>query len=126
MYSCTIPAFWQTSRYEITMNKNALSVHTYPEIDTRLGKPGDSSPITMTLDGIPSFHSTDFSRMFTNNFSIEEIVAAAFATALSEIRDGNKFKLIPDQPMGSDYSRFELQITQSGYRYNISATPVCL
>lgn len=120
--SCTISAFWEASRCMISSNEGPYSVQVDSILEVGAGRRVQQTPITMDLNGIPTFNSANVTYQATNEAAA--FLASGFALALSEIPSWDTYHLNPTSY--NPYSRFAFETTQYGYGYNISTTSVRL
>jgi len=123
MSSCTISAFWETSKFEMVSNQGSYSVQTDPITEAGVGRRIHQTPIMINLGGVPAFNTAKINGR-SGIYRIDSTVAVAFATALSEIPPWDKYHL----RVGSEkpYSRFKFETTQYGYGYGTFTTSVRL
>lgn len=123
LLTCTVSSYWELSLDTLVENDATLMAHTSRTSVAEFGIPKYQFPITINVDGIPSFNNGNFSKMFWTP-PYEPLLSIVFAGALSavpqalvEYRDYSKVEgLLP----------LEFKVTQYGYGYGTSSTSVRL
>jgi len=123
---CTISAYWESSKHEVTTTNGVFVVQTASSIDSGPGIPKDKASISISREGLPFLKTANFKRRVSYekriNARLDADLAVIFATILSEVPRLDSlspvmFRMDKPNDDPQNVTVFDIQMTRYGYGY---------